>query len=68
MTEGFQELSEQSWHDIYATFFETKVIPSTWPQEGIMCSIHHMTYLPQEDVMPLFAEMMGLRFPNLEEE
>ena len=68
MTNGFKELSEQSWHNIYATFFETKVIPSTWPQEGIMCAIHHMTYLPQEDVMPLFAEMMGLRFPNLEEE
>jgi|TARA_S200002703_G_scaffold97968_1_gene84647 hypothetical protein len=45
-----QKISQESWKDIYTVFFETKTVPSVYWNESMVSAIHHMMYLPPEDV------------------
>ena len=45
-----QQLSKDSWEDIYNVYFETRCQPSTWPMEGIVVALHHMMYLDPKDI------------------
>jgi len=67
MMNEYNKLTNQSWHDIYTIYFETNVIPATWPQEAIMCLLHYVSFLPKQDTLHLFSEMMGLRLVSDEE-
>lgn len=51
MSEEYKKLSHASMEDIYAAYFETKTIPTVWPQEGLISCIHLMRYLSPEDVV-----------------
>ena len=44
------KLSYKSWEDIYAIYFETKCVPTIWPMEGVVVSMHHMMYLKPQDI------------------
>ena len=54
-----QKISQESWKDIYTVFFETKTVPSVYWNESMVSAIHHMMYLPPEDVA-LHAEEKSL--------